>query len=164
MGSDARPTDCATCRQLNLVLVGAIVTQHTKDQRGRRLAGIIARSNSEVVSQCKRDYTNLARDYSTIALLAAIYVFYTIPLAAASALVDPTRLDELFPEFTKWSNNLGGLEVTKLLSGFMTALIWSTFFAICPIMFKSIANCGSNATSVASAEFKALHISGGSWC
>jgi hypothetical protein len=103
-----------------------------------------------------RLFTNLARHYSAIALLAAIYVFYTIPLTAASTLVDPTQLDELFPEFDKWSNRLGGLEVTKLVSGFMTALIWSTFFAICPIMFKSIANCGSNATSVASAEFKAL--------
>jgi hypothetical protein len=83
-------------------------------------------------------------------------VFYTIPLTAASALVDPMKLDELFPRFTEWSESLGGFEITQLVSGFITALIWSTFFALCPIMFKSIANCGSKATSVANAEFKAL--------
>lgn len=96
------------------------------------------------------------RHYSAIALLSVIYVFYTIPLTAASALVDPGKLDELFPQLADWTEKLGGLQVTNLVSGFMTALIWSVFFALCPIMFKSIANCGSKATSVAFAEFKAL--------
>jgi len=100
--------------------------------------------------------TNTDIVYSAIMLLATIYVFYTVPLAAAAALVDPESLDELFPGFGNVSEDWGGVEFTSLISGFMTALIQSSFFALCPIMFKSIANCGSRATSVASAEFKAL--------
>ena len=37
-----------------------------------------------------------------LALLAAIYVFYTIPLTAASRLVDPASVQELFPNLSSW--------------------------------------------------------------
>ena len=99
--------------------------------------------------------TSTTHRNSSIGLLATIYVFYTIPLTAVSRLVDAEQLDQLFPELAKWSQDLG-LEVAQYASGFLTALIWSTFFALCPILFKSIANFGSRATSVASAEFMAF--------
>lgn len=86
---------------------------------------------------------------SALILLAFIYVFYTVPLTAASNLVDAESLDRLFP-------GLKDFEMSSLVSGFATALIWSAFFAVCPTLFKSIANFGSRATSVASAEFSAL--------
>jgi hypothetical protein len=70
-----------------------------------------------------------------MALLGGVYFFYTVPLAAVSGLVDPNRLDKIFPRFADWSKN-SGLEVTVLVSGLVTALIWSTFFALCPVLFK----------------------------
>lgn len=80
---------------------------------------------------------------STILLLIAIYIFYTIPLTFATGLVDPAR----------WANILGsdwepGPLYTKYLSGLFPALLWTGFFALCPVMFKSLANFGSNALSV----------------
>jgi hypothetical protein len=35
-----------------------------------------------------------------------------------------------------------------LQSGILPALLWTGFFALCPLMFKSLANFGSNALSV----------------
>jgi Calcium-dependent channel, 7TM region, putative phosphate len=88
-------------------------------------------------------------------LLALIYVFYTIPLAAASTLVNPSKLSELFPRLGDWSEK-SGTNIANLVSGAITAIIWSGFFSVCPIMFISIANSGSGATSKIGAEFCAL--------
>lgn len=44
----------------------------------------------------------------------------------------------------------------ELMSGFLQSLVWTTFFALCPVFFKMLANFGSNANSVANAELRAL--------
>lgn len=114
-------------------------------------------------------------------LLTLIFVFYTIPLTAASQLANPEDLGNLIPKLDGVSDERA-VEITLLLSGFITAGIWSLFFALCPILFKvshfllhrfgnkfylslftsctqrnqTIANFGSGATSVANAEYKAL--------
>lgn len=88
-------------------------------------------------------------------LLVLIYVFYTVPLTLASQLVNPESLSNIFPNATAFAEEKG-IHITLLLSGLITALIWSGFFALCPVLFLSISNFGSMATSVANAEFKAL--------
>jgi len=67
--------------------------------------------------------------------LATIYIFYTVPLTFASRLVDPASLTEVAPRVAEWSEE-HDLKIIELFSGMATALIWSTFFALCPIMFK----------------------------
>jgi Calcium-dependent channel, 7TM region, putative phosphate len=87
--------------------------------------------------------------------LAAIYIFYTIPLTLASTLVAPENLEAIMPEFFHWVNEWW-VDFSAVVSGLMQSLIWTAFFASCPVIFKAIANFGSKATSVANAEFKAL--------
>ena len=70
-----------------------------------------------------------------IALLATIYIFYTVPLTFAARLVDPGSLEELAPRMAEWSES-HDLKIIELFSGMISALIWSVFFALCPIMFK----------------------------
>jgi hypothetical protein len=87
-------------------------------------------------------------------LLACIYFGYTIPLTFAASLVDPSKLDELIPGYEAWvSRNVWS---ENIFSGILPALIWTLFFAMCPVIFKTIANFGSNAHSVYKAEFKAM--------
>lgn len=64
-----------------------------------------------------------------------MYVFYTVPLTFASQLADPKTLNRLFPGADELTESTG-LQLTQLLSGLVTASIWSTFFALCPIIFK----------------------------
>jgi Calcium-dependent channel, 7TM region, putative phosphate/Late exocytosis, associated with Golgi transport len=91
------------------------------------------------------------RNYLSLIFLGFLFVFYTVPLTLASQLVNPEAVNKLFPKF------FGSVVQKEIgLSGLITALIWSSFFALCPVIFKSIAHFGSKATSVASAEFKAL--------
>lgn len=82
--------------------------------------------------------------------LACIYIFYTIPISFAQSLVSPKNLGEI-PRFQKW-----GFLSADILSGLVTALLYTLFFALCPMMFKVIANSGSHATSVQEAEKYAL--------
>jgi hypothetical protein len=96
------------------------------------------------------------RSNSATILLALIYIFYTIPLTTASQLVGYAQLDSIFPQVTVWTQSAFGFSITHLLSGLVSAFIFTTFFALCPSMFKSIANFGSGAVSVAQAEFSAL--------
>lgn len=84
-----------------------------------------------------------------------MFVFYTIPLSLASQLVDPEQLDRLIPSNAD-IEAVDRIRVAHIMAGLITALIWSTFFALCPVFFKSIANFGSKATSAANTEFKAL--------
>ena len=44
----------------------------------------------------------------------------------------------------------------ELTSGFLQSLMWTIFFALCPVFFKMVANFGSKANSVANAELRAL--------
>ena len=97
----------------------------------------------------------MLRKYFSLILLAAIYVFYTFPISAAAAFADPTKLYEIWPELEEIVNN--SVLFKQILSGIVPALLFTLFFALCPVMFKSIANFGSNATSVAVAEKAALN-------
>lgn len=81
--------------------------------------------------------------HRTVLTLAAIYIFYTIPLTFATGLVDPARWADIFGQ--EWNPSDF---YTKYLSGILPALLWTGFFALCPLMFKSLANFGSNALSV----------------
>ena len=68
----------------------------------------------------------------SLILLALLYVFYTIPLTLAAQLVDPASLEELMPRLGREDQ----LDVALQLSGLLSALIWSGFFALCPGLFK----------------------------
>lgn len=73
--------------------------------------------------------------YRALTLLFMIYVFYTIPLTLASQLAEPKNLENLFPRVVEASEE-NGVKITLLVSGLITAFIWSTFFALCPLMFS----------------------------
>jgi len=78
-------------------------------------------------------------------MLFIIYTLYTIPLAAATQLVSPESLENIFPG---WNQKFGGLGLTlESLSGILSAAIYSLFFSMCPLMFKAISNFGSGAVS-----------------
>ena len=96
----------------------------------------------------------MLRKYFSLLLLAFIYIFYTFPISAAAAFADPSKLYELWPELEEIVNN--NVLFKQILSGIVPALLFTLFFALCPVMFKTIANFGSNATSVAVAEKAAL--------
>ena len=96
----------------------------------------------------------MVRRYLALTALACIYIFYTIPISLAQSLVSPKNLGEL-PLFQKWMNEYSFLSA-DILSGLVTALLYTLFFALCPVMFKAIANSGSHATSVQEAEKYAL--------
>jgi hypothetical protein len=44
------------------------------------------------------------RNFCAMMLLAFIYIFYTLPLTAASRLVDPESIEEVFPQLFKWTD------------------------------------------------------------
>jgi len=73
--------------------------------------------------------------HSALLLLGLIFIFYTIPLTAAAKLANPEDLGNLLPKLDGVSDEKAG-ELTMLLSGLLTAGIWSSFFALCPILFK----------------------------
>jgi hypothetical protein len=60
------------------------------------------------------------------------------------------------PGLFEFFSNTAFLSV-DLISGMISGLLYTTFFALCPVMFKMIANAGSRATSVQEAEKYALH-------
>ncbi|CAB9500392.1 DUF221 domain-containing protein [Seminavis robusta] len=91
------------------------------------------------------------RWYLSLGALFGIYFFYTLPLTAVSALANDEHLTALFPGLSE-SSFLN----SALLSSLFAALIWAAFFAVCPVIFKTIANVGSNANSTVEAEFSAL--------
>jgi hypothetical protein len=70
--------------------------------------------------------------------------------------VSNSQLESFFPQLAVWSESNWGFSITHLLSGFISACIYTSFFAVCPVLFKTIANFGSNAVSVDQAEFFAM--------
>lgn len=92
----------------------------------------------------------------TFLMLAVIFVFYTLPLTFASALVAPDKLNQLFPGIKDAAEQ--NILLNNLLSGILPAVFYSIFFALCPVLFKSLSNFGSNAVSVNQAEFIALQV------
>ena len=93
----------------------------------------------------------MIRRYAALAALLLIYVFYTIPITAAQQLVAPQYLPGLF----EWMGRTSWLSA-DIMSGLVSALLYTLFFALCPVLFKTIANSGSQATSVQEAEKYAL--------
>jgi hypothetical protein len=85
----------------------------------------------------------------------SIYIFYTVPLQAATSLLDPKSIDNIFPGY------MSSLEKTwfkEIYSGLASGLIFSIFFSLCPVIFKFLANFGSNATSQFHAEYTAMKV------
>ena len=99
------------------------------------------------------DRGKLIRHVLALAALGGLYIFYIIPLTAVQNLLSPESLQGILPDLDTWLQN----DFAKyIFSGFIPALVWTGFYAICPPMFKAIANFGSNATSAADAERSAL--------
>lgn len=71
------------------------------------------------------------------------------------SLVSPKNINETLPALEEWLNQSQWLSA-EIMSGLVTALLYTAFFALCPVMFKAIANSGSHATSVQEAEKYAL--------
>ena len=94
--------------------------------------------------------------FSALILLATIYIFYTIPLQAATSLLDPKTMNQLIPGYSEWLDSIPWFK--GLYSGLASGLIFTIFFSICPAMFKFIANFGSNATSQFHAEYTAMQV------
>ncbi|KAG7368157.1 protein of unknown function DUF221-domain containing protein [Nitzschia inconspicua] len=95
----------------------------------------------------------MLRHYLAMCMLGIIYFFYTIPLTRAQQLLSPETLGRVIEDLDIWlKNNF----LKYVFTGLIPALVWTAFFAICPPMFKMIANFGSNATSSALAEESAL--------
>jgi len=95
----------------------------------------------------------LIRKFIALALLIMIYVFYTIPITFAASYMHPDKLSNI-PTFSKLFAISPFLKNT--LSGLVQGSLYTLFFSLCPIMFRAIANFGSNATSVSSAELYAM--------
>lgn len=66
--------------------------------------------------------------------------------SAASSLVAPDRLTDFLPNIVD----------EKRISGFLTGMLYTAFFSICPQIFKALSNFGSGASSVKHAETSAL--------
>jgi len=99
----------------------------------------------------------LVRKYCSKGALLLIYIFYTVPITTAQKLVEPASLQKTFPGLYNFLEETGnGFFSANILSGLVGALLYTTFFALCPVLFKSIANSGSRATSVQEAEVYAL--------
>lgn len=99
------------------------------------------------------DRGKMIRHILALSALGALYIFYIIPLTAVQELLSPESLQGILPNLDTWLQN----DFAKyIFSGFIPALVWTGFYALCPPMFKAIANFGSNATSVADAERSAL--------
>jgi hypothetical protein len=74
---------------------------------------------------------------------------------AAASLVTP-QLFSSVPYFEQWAKS-NPLLTNKNIAGIVQSSLYSLFFALCPLMFKAIANGGSNAPSVVTAEDAAIN-------
>jgi hypothetical protein len=72
---------------------------------------------------------------SAMAMLGAMYTFYTFPITAATALIEPDEFAGLIPAVANVEEQ-ERYQIALLLAGLVSALIWSTFFALCPVFFK----------------------------
>jgi hypothetical protein len=100
------------------------------------------------------DKQKMLRHYFALCLLGMIYFFYTIPLTQAQQLLSPQTLGRVIEDLDVWLENSF---LKYIFTGLIPALVWTAFFAICPPMFKAIANFGSNATSSSQAEGSAMN-------
>ena len=96
------------------------------------------------------------RKYTALFILLVMYVFYTVPLTFISTLAAPEKLNRLIPGLSELAED--NPVFNRLLQGVVPSLLYSLFFALCPVIFKAISNFGSNAISVNEAEFIALQV------
>ena len=102
------------------------------------------------------DRQKAIRHLCTLLFLNLFFVFYTVPLTfIANTLGDPQVLEQIFPAVAEWASD-NELEVFGFISGALSGLTFTTFFAFCPLIFKAVSNFGSKAASAVSAEYKAL--------
>ena len=88
---------------------------------------------------------------------AVVHIFLTTCYnRAAQKVVEPSNLKTTLPGLHNFLNETAFLSL-DLISGLISGLLYTGFFALCPAMFKMIANAGSQATSVQEAEKYALH-------
>lgn len=99
------------------------------------------------------DKQKMIRHLLALIALGSIYFFYTFPLTRAQQAVSPETLGKVIPDLDVWLENSF---LRYMFLGFIPALVWTAFFAICPPLFKVIANFGSNASSSAIAEGSAM--------
>lgn len=92
------------------------------------------------------------RFHFAMAWLFTIYVFYTLPLAFVQSLLDPAASP--ITGYSEFVDSLGFYG--KLIVGLLPGLCFTLFYSLCPVMFKTIANFGSNATSQFAAEYAAM--------
>lgn len=93
------------------------------------------------------------RKYVSMMIMICMFLFYTAPITLAGALVEPENFYELWPGL----KNMPFI-TNHLLSGLIPASLFALFFALCPIIFKSLSNFGGNALSANEAEHTALKV------
>jgi hypothetical protein len=103
------------------------------------------------------------RRYTSTFLLLIIYVFYTVPITLVGNLVTPKKFFAFFGVDDEGLEPIENSFLSTLISGFVPAILFSLFFALCPVMFRAISNFGSNAVSVNEAEFIALKVRSFQW-
>jgi hypothetical protein len=78
----------------------------------------------------------LLEQHSAIGILGTMFTLYTVPLTLASQLFSSDQLENIFPGLRDYSEEQEGFNPSELISGMITAGIWSSFFATCPVIFK----------------------------
>jgi len=91
----------------------------------------------------------LIRKVISWVIMGTIYLFSTVAINMAASLIAPEKFYNIWPALKRIDQN-------PIISGIIPALLFSLFFALCPIIFKAISNFGSNAVSVNEAEYTAL--------
>ena len=100
-----------------------------------------------------------ARKFIARTIIIAMYIFWTVPIQFAVSLVDLKQLYAIWPLLRNVAKDNAFLN--RLISGFIPAVLFSSFFATAPHIFRALANFGSNAISINQAEFFAMKVSFG---
>ena len=95
-----------------------------------------------------------ARKAIATILLAIMFVTYSIPITLTAQLTTLEKLSDIWPDLKVFVEKYPRSQ--RFLSGIVPALLFTLFFALCPVIFKAIANSGSNAVSVNRSEYSAL--------
>lgn len=95
----------------------------------------------------------MVRKYVSMTALICLYVFYIVPINLATSVFNENRLTALFPSLKEFEENF---LFNNSISGIVQALLLTLFFSLAPQLFKMIANFGSNAHSVITAERDAM--------
>jgi len=97
------------------------------------------------------------RKFIARTIMIGMYIFWTVPIQFAVSLVDLKQLYAIWPFLQNVAKDNAFLN--RLISGFVPALLFTSFFATAPHIFRALANFGSNAISINQAEFFAMKVS-----